>query len=269
VTRKFLPGNDYESTPVPLQVSWYLTSGKTEWSDENSTDALGQTAEAPAMWTTVNGTEQLPQTIDELPAWIDKEPTTTLEANARDVIAESVAAGQPVDSALIELTTDTGLGRRGEVRSLAARGATFVGQFEPLVKALADANLKAKRAEQITALRDAIARDPSNIERIAAAFELQRGADAAEDLTKLVLGFSPEEIGRTRDQVSNGAMNKLINWLNDEDLTFRVLANYNINEITGTKDLGGYRPEHTASQRDREVGIYVRRFEAGDLMPRQ
>jgi hypothetical protein len=269
VTRKFLPGNDYESTPVPLQVSWYLTSGKAEWSDENSTDALGQTAEAPAMWTTVDGTEQLPQTIDELPGWIDKEPTTTLEANARDVIAESVAAGQPVDSALIELTTDAGLGRRGEVRSLAARGATYVGQFEPLVKALADANLRAKRAEQIAALRDAIARDPSNVERIAAAFELQRGADAAEDLTKMVVGFSPEEIGRTRDQVSNGAMNQLINWLDDEDLTYRVLANFNINEITGTKDLGNYRPEQLSSQRQRAIQIYVRRFEAGELMPRQ
>jgi hypothetical protein len=269
VTRQFLPGNDYESTPAPLQVSWYLTSGKAEWSGDGSTDAPGQTAEAPAMWTTAGGTEQLPQTIDELPAWIDKEPTTTLEANARDVIAESVAAGQPVDSALIELTTDSGLGRRGEVRSLAARGATYVGQFEPLVKALADTNLKAKRAEQITALRDAVARDPSNIERIAAAFELQRGADAAEDLTKMVVGFSPEEIGRTRDQVQERSMVRLINWLDDEDLTYRVLANYNINEITGTKDLGGYRPEHSASQRQREIQIYLRRFEAGDLMPRQ
>ena len=268
VTRQFLPGNDYESTPTPLRVSWYLTSGKAEWSGDGSTDAPGQTAEAPAMWTTVNGTEQLPQTIDELPAWIDKEPTTTLEANARDVIAESVAAGQPVDSALIELTTDTGLGRRGEVRSLAARGATYVGEFEPLVKALADTNLKAKRAEQITALRDAVARDPSNIEHIAAAFELQRGADAAEDLTKMIVGFSPEEIGRTRDQVQEGSMVRLINWLDDEDLTYRVLANYNINEITGTKDLGGYRPEHSASQRQREIQIYLRRFEAGDLMPR-
>jgi hypothetical protein len=180
-----------------------------------------------------------------------------------------VAAGQPVNAALIELTTNAGLGRRLEVRSLAARGATYVGEFEPLVKGLADPNDRAKRVEQITALRDAVARDPSNIERIAAAFELQRGADAAEPLTKLVVGFSPEEVGRTREQVSNGAINKLINWLDDEDLTFRVLANYNLNEITGTKDLGGYRPEQLGSQRERAILIYGRRFEAGDLMPRQ
>jgi hypothetical protein len=271
VTRKFLPGNDYESTPAPLQVSWYLTSGKAEWTDENSTDAPGQSAEAPATWTTDKGVDRLPQTIDELPAWIDKEPTTTLEASARDAIAESVAAGQPVNSALMELSTNsaTGLGRRVEVRSLAARGATYVGEFEPLVKSLADPNDKAKRVEQVTALRNAIARDPSNIDRIAAAFELQRGADAAEDLTKMVVGFSPEEIGRTKDQVQEGSMVRLINWLDDEDLTYRVLANFNINEITGTKDLGGYRPEHTASQRQREIQIYLRRFEAGDLMPRE
>jgi hypothetical protein len=47
-----------------------------------------------------------------------------------------------------------------------------------------------------------------------------------------------------------------------------VLASYNIDEITGTKNLGGYRPEHAAAQRDREIKYYWDRLERGELMPK-
>ncbi len=269
VRRTYTPGINPQNTPAPLEVSWYLTSGKAEWDEDPASGLAGQTAEGPATWTTsAAGVDAPPQAIDDLPEWIDKEPTTTLEARARDDIAETVAANQPVNGALLELTTGTGIGRRVEVRQLAARGASYVGEFEPLVKALADLQQKAKWDDQVAALRDAIARDPANVDRIHAAFALQRGEDAADELTEMVVGFSPESIGTTRAAVQEGSMLQLINWLNDDDLTFRVLASLSLDEITGMTGLGGYRPEQTESQRRRAISIYSKRFDDGELMPK-
>jgi hypothetical protein len=264
VTRTFVPGSNPVETPAPVAVSWYLTTGKAEWND-GSTD---HSAEGPATWTTVDGVDQAPLAIDELPNWIDKEPITNIEAGARDAVAERLVAGDVVNTSLLELTSPTGLGRRTEVRSLAARSGAYVGEFEALVKALADPAERARRKEQVETLRAAIARNPESVEQIHAAFELQRGDAAADDLTEMLLGYSAADVGTTRDEVKQGVLVRLINWLNDDDLAYRVLASHNINDITGTTYLGGYRPEHSASQRQREMRYYWDRLEKGELTPR-
>ena len=269
VRRIFVPGSDPTKESAPLEIEWYLTTGTAEWGDDAfaESSAPGMTAQGPASWTTVDGVDQPPQAITELPPWIDKEPITDLDARARDAVAESLIPGQPVNVSLLELTGTSGLGRRTEVRALAAASAAYVGEFEPLVKALADPNERAKREDQVLALRLAIARNPAAVEQIREAFALQRGEQAAKDLTEMVLGFNPAAIGATRDEVQNGSLVRLVQWLGDEDLTYRVLASYNLNEITGTSYLGGYRPEHAASKRDREIRYYLQRLERGELMP--
>ena len=154
------------------------------------------------------------------------------------------------------------------MRSLAARSGAYVGQFEALVKALSDPAERARRKEQIETLRAAIARNPEAVQQIHATFLLQRGEDAADDLTQMLVGYSAADVGTTRDEVKNGILVRLINWLNDDDLAYRVLASHNINEITGTNYLGGYRPEHAAAARQREMRYYWDRLERGELMPK-
>jgi hypothetical protein len=264
--RIFVPGSNPDQDVPPLEINWYLTSGSADWGD--STDAAAaHSAEGPAFWTTIDGVDVAPQAIDELPEWIDKEPISNIEADARDAIAEKLKAGQPVNVALLELTGTTGLGRRIEVRALAARSGAYVGEFEPVVKALADPNERAKRKEQVETLRNAIARNPEAAKQIYDAFALQRGEEAAADLMEMLIGFNPAMLGTTREEVQNGSMVRLIQWLNDEDLTYRVLASHNLNEITATSYLGGYRPEHAAQARTREIRYYTDRFGKGELMP--
>jgi hypothetical protein len=267
VRRAFVPGGDPTKNAAPMEISWYLTTGKAEWGDGASGDAESHSAEGPATWATVDGADQPPRTIDQLPAWIDKEPITDVDARARDAVSETLVASQPVNVPLLELTGTTGLGRRTEVRALAALSGAYVGEFEPLVKALADPNERAKRDEQVQALRDAIARNPGAVKQIHDAFALQRGEQAADDLTEMVIGFNPDSIGKTREELKNGSLVRLIHWLDDEDLTYRVLASYNLNEITGTSYLGGYRPEHPASKRSREIVYYTQRLDKGELTP--
>ncbi len=269
VRRTFIPGSDPEQQPSPIEIAWYLTSGSASWTGPPGEDVADEStiAQAPATWVTVGGQATAPQAVDAIPEWVNKEPMTSTEASARDDIAETFVAGQPIGIPLLELASGTGLGRRTEVRALAARTAAYVGEFEPLVKALADPRERAKRKQQVAALRAAVARDPAAVLQIRDAFVLQRGQRAADDLIEMLLGYNPEMVGTTRDDVQDGALLRLIGWLNNDDLTYRVLAAHNVNEITGTIGLGGYRPEHAADARGRELRFYRDRLESGELMP--
>jgi hypothetical protein len=262
VDRVFEPGGTATRGPAPAVVTWFLSSGTVSWGD-------GKTAEGPATWTTVRGQDTAPAAIDKLPEWVDRETITENERRARDRLAEAIVPGQPADTPLLEMSDPSGRGRRTEDRTLAAYAGAYVGRYDALVRMLADVTQRPYWNAQIEALRQAIARDPSAVEGIRRAFALERGEQAANDLMEMLLGFDSAAVGTTRDTVKAGALLRLLRWMDDDDLTKRVLASYNVNEITGTKDLGGYRPEHTAQQRKRELRFYWNRLESGELMPKQ
>jgi hypothetical protein len=192
-----------------------------------------------------------------------------LERRARQRIAEALVPDEPVSVRLLELSDPADRGRRTEDRALAARSGAYVGLYDPLVTALGDVNQRASWRAQIDALRQAIARDPSAIEGIHAAFALERGPEAADDLMEMLLGFDAAAVGRTREEVQQGAIVRLLRWMKDDDLLYRVLAAHNVNEILGTRDVGGYKPEQTAAQRERMLNRIWERFERGELMPPQ
>ncbi len=265
VERRFVPGRDPQQEPYPLEVSYFLTTGSAEWGDGGE----GQSAEGEASWTTIDGADSAPQSIAELPPWINSESLTGLDESARDVVEEALAAGQPATIPLLELTDPARRGKRIEVRGLAGKSAAYIGEFEPLVNSLSDMNERPRWKERVETLRAAVARDPESLERIFDALSVQLGEKAAGDLTEMLLGFDSEDVGTTKEEVQDGALVRLINWLDDEDLSYRVLASYNINEITGTTSLGGYRPEHVASKRKGEIRFYWDRLEKGDLTPRE
>jgi hypothetical protein len=139
--------------------------------------------------------------------------------------------------------------------------------YDALVSALADVNQRSSWREQIDALRQAIARDPSAVEGIREAFAMQRGQEAADDLMEMLLGFDRAAVGTTREEVQQGALVRLFRWMDDDDLTHRILASHNVNEILGRRDLEGYKPEHTAAQRKRSLARMWERLERGELTP--
>jgi hypothetical protein len=94
---------------------------------------------------------------------------------------------------------------------------------------------------------------------------LERGQDAAEDLMEMLFGFDAAAVGTTRDEVKNGALVRIIRWMDDDDLTYRVLASYNWDEITGKRLFGNYRPEQNDSQRERALRHHWDRLEKGEL----
>ncbi|MBA3483673.1 MAG: hypothetical protein H0T51_17835 [Pirellulales bacterium] len=260
VRRVFEPGGATKREPAPAEVTWYLTSGTATWGDSGS-------AEAPATWTTVGGEDSAPAAVEELPDWVDHEPINDNERRARERVSQALLAGEPVNTHLLELSDPTDRGRRTEDRALAARSGAYVGMFDALVTSLGDVNQRAAWRSQIDALRQAIARDPTAVEGIRAAFEIERGQEAADDLMEMLLGFDRAAVGTSRKEVQEGALVRLLRWMDDDDLTYRVLAWHNANEILGTRDVGGYKPEQSASQRKRMLSRLWERLERGELMP--
>ncbi|BBO36449.1 hypothetical protein [Lacipirellula parvula] len=257
VRRVFIPGPLANRAPAPAEASWYLTSGSIEWN--------GEKIEAPATWTTVAGQDTAPVAIDNLPEWVDREAIADSERRARDEVAKALVAGEPVNVHLLELSDPADRGRRTEVRALAARCGAYVGLYDALVNALNDTNQRASWRSQVDSLRQAIARDPSAAVGIGDAFALERGQEAAGDLMEMLSGFDADAVGKTREEVKNGVLNRIVRWMDDDDLTYRVLASYNWDEITGKRLFGNYRPEQTASQRKRALRHHIERLEKGEL----
>jgi hypothetical protein len=260
VRRMFEPGSSGKREPAPAAVSWYLTTGTAKWGETGS-------AEAPATWTTIAGQDSAPEAIETLPEWVDREPITSLERSARERVSEALTPGEPVNTRLLELSDPNQRGRRTEDRVLAARAGAYVGQYDAIVTGLGDVTQKSSWREQIDALRQAIARDPEAVEAIHAAFALERGPEAADDLMEMLLGFDRTAIGTTRQEVQQGALVRLLRWMDNEDLVYRVLASHNVNEILGRTEAAGYRPEQSASQRKRMLNRVWERFERGELLP--
>jgi hypothetical protein len=261
VRRIFVPGPALNRAPAPVEASWYLTSGAVEWN--------GERIEAPATWSTVAGVDSAPVAIEKLPEWIDREPITATERSARDAIAEALVPGEPVNIRLLELSDRSDRGRRTEVRALAARSGAYVGLYDALVNALNDTSQRASWRSQVDELRQAIARDPSAADGIAQAFALERGQSASEDLMEMLFGFDSAAVGTTKEEVKNGALVRIIRWMDDDDLTYRVLASHNWDEITGKRLFGNYRPEQNDAQRDRSLRHHWDRLERGELVVKE
>jgi len=262
VDRVFVPGSDYENEAAPIKAAWYLTSGSVEW----PTAAGGtQTIQTPATWKTIDGVDEIPELIEELPAWIDREPVTNVERIARGDLAMELVAGQSVGIRLLELTDGKGVGRKKEVRILAAASSRFVGEFEPMVKALNDSDQKRAWETHINDLRQALAQSPDIAARVRQAFVSIRGEDAAEDLMDMVIGFNSVQIGESREAVQTGAISMLLKWLAHDSLDYRVLAIHNLQEITGKTK--GYRPDDSSKNRKKDLRKLWKQFEANELLP--
>jgi hypothetical protein len=237
VYRIFVPGTDYAQQVAPYEVNWYLTSGSVQWN-------LGgdkETIRAPAAWRSLNGKDEPSEAVAEFPNWIDREPMTELERRARDHFAEDLPVGQPVGLRLEEINAEEGAGR--EIRTLSAESSLYVGEFEPFVKSLNDSDQRVAWRSHIAAMRQALARDPMTAAKLRQAFIDLRGQEDGELLYAMVNGFSPEQVGTTRDELKTGVVVDLVRALEHESLDYRVLAIYNLDEIKGTKDLAGFRPD--------------------------
>jgi len=191
-----------------------------------------------------------------LPAWIVGTTPNQTEKRATLEVEKILTAGETVRVPLEELSHD----RRTEYRNLAVLCMTTLGDFSGFLPVLNDPLQKANWNGQIEAARRAIARNQATAKSLKATLESQRDAKKADDLYRMLCGFS-------RQDYLGGADARLVGELDNEEMDFRVLSFWNLRQVLiGTLN---YHPEHnTAKQRAVGVRAWKLRLEAHQIVPK-
>ena len=260
VDRKFVPGQDPRQAPAPVDVRLFAPEGGIAWNDASGEKSIDK----PSRWalTTAGAADLAEDTAP--PEWIDHEPIVQLSEQRYGApeIETALLSNAPAETQLLELFQSS---KRKEVKSLVARSSIHVGLFQPFIDALRDSEQKANWKSQIDALRAAMALSPESANKVWQALVDQRGKPAATDLYEMLCSYNPEQIGQTPEQIKTGAIAKLINWLEDDSLDYRVLASRDLAEITGKQFM--QNPAAKLPERTQNVKRWRARLEAGELKP--
>jgi hypothetical protein len=261
VEPQYVPGNDPRQMPSPLAVQLFAPEGGVTW-----TDAAGEKlADAASRWQIDEGVASAVVPDASPPEWIDQEPggQSSEQRFGAPVVESALVSNRPVDIQLLELFQ--GSAPRREVKSLITRASIHVGLFEPFVEALRDSEQRANWTSHIEALRAAMALSPQSAEKVWQALVTQRGERAAADLYEMLCGYNAEQIGRTPEQRKAGALAKLIQWLEDDSLDYRVLAVHDLAEITGKRLMSN--PAAGPTERALNVRRWRSRLDSDELRP--
>jgi hypothetical protein len=244
-----LPGSDPEKVEPRLAIALYGVSGDASW-----TPARGESVKLHAPVQLVLAAGPTPASDRELPKWVGAEPISPIDARAAKALSESLDEQRPVTQALLEMAGH----RREENRSLAARSLALIDEFEPLVSLLSDKDERSVWPIQIESLQAALARGPVVAAKVRSAFERQRGKDGGE-LYRMLWGYSKENL-------ADGAAAKLVEYLDHDNMDFRVLAFHNLHQIAGATF--NYRPEQTSASRVQPVRRWREQLKEGLLGPK-
>jgi hypothetical protein len=226
--RDLVPGLDPLKNAGDLTVHLYAIRGGWSWT---SPPAASVHVEAPSRWMLADGRlEQVAQGVD-LPSWTKEEPLSAIDRRASRDMDEELTADRPVALTLDELIKGHRLGRRPEVRSLAARSLRHVGTLGPLIAALNDPDEKPPfRPLYVETLRDVLALGPEDAAQVRSAMEQERGQELGDELFHLLWGFTAESLSQGDDA-------KLVGYLEHEQLDVRLLSLWNLVRLTGLGQL--------------------------------
>jgi hypothetical protein len=194
------------------------------------------------------------QTVDagKPPKWIASKDLSEIDQQASEVLRDELPAESEVSLRLYELAEH----RRPEVKALAIRCGGHLDQFEPFVSMLDDPLQRSYWSDHVDGLVEAVQRGPATAALVRKALEKHRNADA-NNLYRLLWGFSV-------DDLDNGWDAKLVEYLDNDAMEYRVLAFENLQHITGGKTLL-YRAESNADRRRSYVQRWRDRLTSGGI----
>jgi hypothetical protein len=189
----------------------------------------------------------------DFPAWISAaELLKEIDRRASQNMQPAFAVDQSAQLKLLELA-DPSSTRLKEVRWLAIRSLGYLGDFDSMVRALNDPAYKDQWYDfHIEWLREAVARDAQTAAAVHKSLEKLYGPQA-ENLYRMLWGYTNKDLEAGED-------GRLVKNLDDDTLCVRVLAIWNLKDLTG-KDLG-FRPEAQISKRLPIYQYWKQRFES-------
>ena len=259
VVPKYQPGQDPRKSPSPIIAQLYVRDGTVGWNDGSGDKEIT----APAEWK-IDGGVASPLAADvTFPDWIDQEPVEQRSEKLFGAPAVEAALDptRPVDDQLLELYQSS---RRREVKSLVARSSVYAGLFVPFVEALRDSDQKSAWKTHVDTLREAMSLGPDSAQKIYQTLVDQRGRQAADDLYQMLCGYGPEQIGKP-DEFRNSLGTKLVDWMENDSLDYRVLAVQDMGEITGMRLMPN--PAGSPTERARGIRLWRQRLKDGEVTP--
>ncbi len=260
VERKFQPGADPRETTSPLLAYCYAPKGGVQWDlEEQQVDAT-----EPVMWRMSDQEVSDPQPYSQEPDWItDQQASGVNRVNeqASPRVASQLKVGEPIWAQLSAINKSS----RKDERALATIFGVHVGQFDSSIQALRDEEQHLSWADEIEALRFAMSSSPDLAQAVHEELHRQHRQELADDLYEMLCGYSLQQVGATPEEWKVGAMRQLIDWLQSDQLDYRVLANYNLEQITGRRNV--FNPAGTSGSREKNANRQRARLEDGDLKP--
>lgn len=248
--RERAPGTNPEEQPGVIVASLYALSGDFTWEEGDGKPPIP--FGAGSMLRVHNAPLQAPVSVAEMPSWLKGDDRSWLDQRAAPVLEQNIALNRPVSLSLRELANH----RREEVAWLAMRSLGYLGEFDLMVASLNQPEQRAVWEDFLRALQGAVSRDPAAAQDIREAFERTYGAQNAPALYRMLWGYSPE-------QLNAGEGAKLVGYLENESLAYRVMGYYNLERLTGQKF--GYRAQDTATKRQPALQRWKERLQGGLL----
>ncbi len=245
VTRSHVPGTDPEKELSRAMTRFFVAKGSASW-EENGRPAVRLNGPAGVA---LDGGASVPTT--DVPKWVTANTVNESDQRTALAVSQALPADRSATLALNEMAED----RRKDVRYLAARCLGYLGQFDPLVLALDDPDYHVAWPDYYAELKEAIARGPETAAAIRQSLE-KKFTNDAPTLYRMLWGYTDLDLEGGEDA-------KLVKCLDSEVLAYRVLAFYNLLEITG-KGLY-YRPEYPAAKRQQPLQRWKQEQQAGSI----
>ncbi len=246
-----IAGTDPEKVPSNAAVDLYVPSGRATWSNADGDRVI----EAPARLVLSPYPDD--EAATSLPTWIQSTEPGPLDLRGLAAIDEAVIPDRSVRLSLVELTEN----RRAEIRWMAVRSCAHIGHFDPLIRSLGDPDDKAYWHRYIPELAAAVARDATTAAKVRKAFEAAQ-PETGFQLYRMLWGYS------TTGLKNNGEAQRLVDYLENDLLEFRVLSFWNLEQITGGGTYG-YRPEYANLKNRRAVERWRELLEKGEIVPKR
>jgi hypothetical protein len=250
VRRVHDPGTDPEKVLSHALTKLYVARGGALWEEGEGKQPVRLTAPAELM---LDGAEtDTPLGAEkDLPKWLTANTVNELDQRAAQSVSQALPADRAASLGLMELTED----RRKEIRWLATRCLGYLGHFDPMTAALNDADFRGEWPDYFDQLKEAIARGPETAAAIRQSLEKQYGNDSAA-LYRMLWGYTDKDL-------EDGEDVRLVNFLEHEVLAFRVLAFWNLADITHLRLF--YHPEATAARRLQSLQQWQRQQKLGRI----
>ncbi|QDT79685.1 hypothetical protein Mal35_31510 [Gimesia maris] len=160
-----------------------------------------------------------------VPHWVepDYKDNSYLARRLIAAFAKELKDGQLVSLTMPAITKDL----KPNLSDLATRSLALTNRYQELVKVLNEVDHHESRIAAINGIRNWLLRDPENGKRLTESLQNQFSPQMAEIMERLLWGFQQED---AQDRFISG---RLVEWLENDNVTVRELAFNYINELTG------------------------------------